>query len=78
MWLDSKAVNCPQKWGNFKVTSKQTLESIFQQIQDELRHQYSIGYPPPSEAHGFRSISLTTRTSGLKVQCRSGYYRYGR
>ena len=18
MWLDSKAVNCPQKWGNFK------------------------------------------------------------
>ena len=19
MWLDSKAVNCPQKWGNFKV-----------------------------------------------------------
>ena len=62
----------------FEVTSKQTLESIFQQIQDELRHQYSIGYPPPSEAHGFRSISLTTRTSGLKVQCRSGYYRYGR
>ena len=21
MWLDSKAVNCPQKWGNFTVTS---------------------------------------------------------
>ncbi len=20
MWLDSKAVNCPQKWGNFKGT----------------------------------------------------------
>ena len=20
MWLDSKAVNCPQKWGNFTVT----------------------------------------------------------
>ena len=20
MWLDSKAVNCPQKWGNFKVS----------------------------------------------------------
>ena len=19
MWLDSKAVNCPQKWGNFTV-----------------------------------------------------------
>ena len=20
MWLDSKAVNCPQKWGNFRST----------------------------------------------------------
>ncbi len=20
MWLDSKAVNCPQKWGNFRAT----------------------------------------------------------
>ena len=19
MWLDSKAVNCPQKWGNFSI-----------------------------------------------------------
>ena len=25
MWLDSKAVNCPQKWGNFKVTSRSSL-----------------------------------------------------
>ena len=21
MWLDSKAVNCPQKWGNFRDTN---------------------------------------------------------
>ena len=22
MWLDSKAVNCPQKWGNFNLETK--------------------------------------------------------
>ena len=31
MWLDSKAVNCPQKWGNFTpnlpASLKQTLDS---------------------------------------------------
>ena len=31
MWLDSKAVNCPQKWGNFRFN---TLWS--QAIQNEL------------------------------------------
>ena len=60
----------------FEVTNKQTLEKIFQQIQDELRHQYSIGYTPKVESSqpGFRSISLRTKNGKLKVQCRSGYY----
>ena len=26
MWLDSKAVNCPQKWGNFKVERARQVE----------------------------------------------------
>ena len=26
MWLDSKAVNCPQKWGNFKQRRANQLE----------------------------------------------------
>ena len=25
MWLDSKAVNCPQKWGNFMLGAYTTL-----------------------------------------------------
>ena len=59
----------------FEVTKKQTLSQIFQQIQDELRHQYSFGYTPQGNSGtGFRTISLRTRTKGLKVQCRSGYY----
>lgn len=60
----------------FEVTKQQTLEQIFQQIQDELRHQYSIGYTPEAKSgrSGFRTISLRTRTGKLEVQCRSGYY----
>ena len=26
MWLDSKAVNCPQKWGNFKQDKGSRVE----------------------------------------------------
>ena len=60
----------------FEVTKKQALEEIFQQIQDELRHQYSLGYTPAAEAArtGFRKISLLTKKKGLTVQCRTGYY----
>ena len=30
MWLDSKAVNCPQKWGNFKENyPNQLLDTSF-------------------------------------------------
>ena len=25
MWLDSKAVNCPQKWGNFNVDWEESI-----------------------------------------------------
>ena len=60
----------------FEVTKKQTLSQIFQQIQDELRHQYSIGFTPAAEAArtGFRKITLLTKKKGLTVQCRTGYY----
>ena len=29
MWLDSKAVNCPQKWGNFKQLIADLVEALF-------------------------------------------------
>ena len=31
----------------FRVDRKTTLDSVFQQIQDEMRSQYSIGYVAP-------------------------------
>ncbi len=59
----------------FEVTEEQSLEEIFQKIEEELRHQYSIGYTPNREGSqkAFRTIRLTTR-KGLTVRCREGYY----
>ncbi len=59
----------------FEVTGEQSLEEIFQKIEEELRHQYSIGYTPSREGSekAFRTIKLTTR-KGLTVRCREGYY----
>ena len=59
----------------FEVTAGQSLEEIFQKIEDELRHQYSIGFTPNQEGseQAFRTIRLTTR-NGLTVRCREGYY----
>jgi len=62
----------------FEVTTEQSLEEIFQKIEEELRYQYSIGYSPNLEGseESFRTIRLTTR-NGLTVRCREGYYISG-
>ncbi len=60
----------------FEVRKKNTLAEIFDQIQAELRSQYSIGYTPNREASEgeFRKIKLQAKDKNLKVQARSGYY----
>ncbi|MCY4586883.1 MAG: VWA domain-containing protein [Bryobacterales bacterium] len=60
----------------FEVTRKRTLRQIFDEIQNELRSQYSIGFSPESSSSGagLRKINLRTRRKNLKVQARTGYY----
>lgn len=60
----------------FKVDRKNTLSQIFQQIQDEMRSQYSIGYAPADSRQPgqFRKVDIKTRSRDLKVQARKGYY----
>jgi VWFA-related protein len=63
----------------FEANKKQTAEKIYQQIEDDLRHQYSLGYTPDraSEEGAYRAIKLTTRKNNLIVQTRDGYYASG-
>jgi len=60
----------------FEVSRKRTLKRIFDEIQQELRSQYSIGFSPSDglDPTGLRKIELKTRHKGMKVQARSGYY----
>jgi VWFA-related protein len=60
----------------FAVSGKNSLESIFQQIQEEMRTQYLIGYTPTNSRKdgSYRRIDLRAREKDLKVQVRKGYY----
>jgi VWFA-related protein len=64
--------------GFFEVSKKRSLDAIFQQLQEELRSQYSFGYTSDdSSSKTFRRINIATRRKGLVVQARSGYYAEG-
>jgi VWFA-related protein len=51
------------------------LKAAFDQISQELRSQYYIGYVPtnPSKDGGFRRVDIRSK-DGYKIQARSGYY----
>ena len=59
----------------FQPYSKQDLESAFQQINADLRSQYSLSYHPsnPRDGH-YHNIEVVTSRKGLRVRSRRGYY----
>jgi VWFA-related protein len=61
----------------FEVSKKQSVEQIYAQIEDELRHQYNLGYTPDranADTSGYHKIQLTAKKKDLIVQARDGYY----
>jgi VWFA-related protein len=62
--------------GFFEVSKKQGLDQIFEQLEQELRSQYNIGYvsDAPVSISEFRKIRLTTKEKGLVVQSRDRYW----
>lgn len=59
----------------FEVSKKQPLDEIYNQIDEELRNQYNLGYTPDAGARsGYRRIKVSVRQNGLVVQAREGYY----
>jgi VWFA-related protein len=65
--------------GFFQVTDARTTESIFAQIDDELRSQYSLGFTPApgGSSPGVHTIVLTTTVNGATVQTRDSYFVEG-
>lgn len=60
----------------FTVGGRNSLGNIFEQIQEEMRTQYLIGYTPTNSNKdgSFRKIDLKTHDKDFKVQVRKGYY----
>ena len=52
------------------------LRQAFDQISQELRSQYNIGYTPTNTNRdgGFRKVDIKSKQGDYKIQARSGYY----
>jgi VWFA-related protein len=59
---------------------EEKLKQAFQQIAQELRSQYNIGYTPTnSKLDGsFRKVDIHPKNKDFKIQARNGYYANAR
>jgi VWFA-related protein len=60
----------------FEVKKNLDVAQIYNQIAEELRAQYRLGFTPSqdSAAAGYHRIDLTLHQKGLLLQTRDGYY----
>lgn len=59
----------------FEVSKRQSIDQVYESLEEELRSQYSIGYTPDAaSSNDYRHIHLTTKQKSLIVQTREGYY----
>jgi VWFA-related protein len=60
----------------FHIDRRTSLQQAFDELQEEMRSQYAIGYTPtnPAKDGTFRKIEIRTGNKGWKVQARKGYY----
>jgi VWFA-related protein len=68
---------CNQTGGRlYRLSKDMTLAEIFEQVEQELRNQYSIGYTPTNDSQSaeFRRIALSVKDGKYKVSTRAGYY----
>ena len=58
------------------VRSEKNLEQAFDQISEELRSQYTIGYTPTNKKHDgtYRKIKVEMKNKDYSVLTRRGYY----
>jgi VWFA-related protein len=58
------------------VRNEKNLEQAFDQISEELRSQYTIGYTPTNKAHdgSYRKVKLELKNKDYSALTRRGYY----
>ncbi len=60
--------------GYFEVSKKMPLDKIYDQIEEELRNQYNLGYNPDQSSGGYHKISVSVKRKNMIVRARDGYY----
>lgn len=62
--------------GFFEITDKESVQTAFAAIEEELRNQYSLGFSPAAASAfpGFHSVILTATPPGLTVQTSDGFF----
>jgi VWFA-related protein len=60
----------------YDVNNGHPLNKVFDELQEEMRTQYSIGYTPtdPKKDGSYRKLEVRTKDKELKVEARKGYY----
>jgi len=58
----------------FDVSSKMPLDKIYDQIEEELRNQYNLGYTPDRPGGGYHKVLVSVKRKNLTVRARDGYY----
>jgi VWFA-related protein len=60
----------------FHVDRKNSLEDVFDELQREMRSQYTINFSPtnPKKDGTFRKLEIRANNKDYKVQARRGYY----
>jgi len=60
----------------FRVDKRRPLKAIFDQIQQEMRSQYSLEFTSSNERKdgGYRRLEVLLRNPDLRAQARKGYY----
>jgi len=58
----------------FELSKKMTAAQVYSQIEEDLRHQYSLSYTPDKAENGYHKLHLSTQNADLTVQARDGFY----
>ncbi len=58
----------------FPKDDPKELAQLFGRLEDELRHQYSLGYLPPPNGGTFHRVNIESSEKSHRIQTRRGYY----
>lgn len=60
----------------FRVDRRNSLEQIYEQIAEEMRTQYVLGYTSsnPNKDGSFRRVEVKPKDRNIRIQARKGYY----